>query len=304
MSSRNRPEAKKKRKAEKEGKAQVTAKTKGTPKSPHAVMKLMRVTKAELQSVERSLQQEIKQFEERVIKNIEQLWSNQNSLKGGLDMAEFHLRAYRRLIADIANQINNEGQVVMEQIDAKGQDGEDITKRVVNMKHYFTLAKAEIERLEEIEKAARAAAMERAMVDGAVKKTSAKTLEEMEEILAKLEGGEEVLHISETEFVKLTAETRLLAIEMLQDAIRVKKVPPAPEAPTAPDDGIPEGAAVFGGEHAPSDQRNEGQQETRPEEPDRGGEHRPPSELPESPVPNVQAGDGGVGSEQARPDGL
>lgn len=250
-------------------------------------MKKQRVLRPELELVEHTLTNRLTQIEEKTTTSISQLWANQNALKTGLDMAELHLRAYRRLLADVVNQLNDDGPVAMIEVEV-GPEGQQTKKKVVNMRFYLEAAQAEIAQLEAREKAAQAAAQEmkrlRALIVGRLGET--KTLEELEQILAQLEGGATEIQVTGQETATITDQSRPIGIELLQDVIRLKKASPVKE-PATPEDSIPEGAAIFGGENATSNSRNEGPKEPQLSDTDSSGEHGASSELSQSPVPDL-----------------
>jgi len=248
----------KRQRTEKERKAAKAAKAKPKVRAPKEIAALRKVSRAELDAIIQGVAAQFADRDEKIKESISGLWTNQTELKGGLDVAEFHLRAYRRLIADLCNEVYHEGAVEMIELpDSPSKfrmdaEGKPLPARVVNMRHYFMLAQQEIKEIHEAEQRKREAEQE-----------AAKEIERMAEEAAKA------------------------------------KEEPAGETPPAQDDGVPDGAAIFGGDvHAEGDPGNEGHEEGEVPAAGGGGEDGAPGSLPEVEVPAVQAGDGGSQAEQ------
>lgn len=228
-------------------------------------------------------------LEKRFADTTQRLWENQRELKEGLDVAEFHLRAYRRLIADLCNKAFGDGDVQTYVVESP-----DGPKRIVNMRYYFDAAKAEIQQMLEREKLQATYAPIRQAVE---KLAETCTPESLEDIAARVEAGEKILKDEAGKEFELDDDRLKLAAVSLMRKIAEDKKAPQVEVPAAPDDGIPEGAAVFGGENATSDPRNERPQEGA----SGGGEDGASGSVPEGEVPPLQAGDGGGGPEPEQP---
>ena len=158
MSVKNRE---KRQRTEKERKAAKAAKAKPKVRSPKEIAVLRKVSKAELDAVIHGIAVQFEERDKKIQETVQQLWENQREMKGGLDVAEFHLRAYRRLLADLCDKVYVMGDV--ELVDAPvGTDeaGQPIIKKVVNMRHYLTLARMEILQIHEEEQKRQEAARE------------------------------------------------------------------------------------------------------------------------------------------------
>lgn len=256
--------------------------------------KILRVSRTELEMVEKNLLSQMEALEKKLATTTQQLWENQRELKEGLDVAEFHLRAYRRLIADLCNKTFGDGdvQTIMVPTGAKDDKGEPVTTRVVNMRHYFESARDEIKMVQEKD---RLQALHNDIAKAVKKLYETCTAESLEDIATRVEQGEKILKDDQLKELELDDQMRAVAVTMLRKAVGLKNAPPTSLTQVEPNDGIPEGAAVFGGDHAASSAGNEGQ-----EEPDPGGEDGAPSDVPQGEVPTVQARDGVGGPEQGQ----
>jgi hypothetical protein len=232
----------------------------------------------------------IKEFDERIERGLRQVWENQKALKGELDAAEFHLRAYRHLLADTVDQINNMGEVVTKVIELEMEmpgreevEGTKVPKKIVDMSHYFQIAQKEMDELEKNDKST----AERNNLEVLLSHYSSLPEEQIEEVLKRVEGGERQIEGKEGEMIPLTDESSKVIVAMLRMGLAMRAEIKDKVLMSQHED-MPEGAAIFGG-YDGSHSRNEGQEE--------GtcccGEDGASCEFSESAVPEVQTGDGG-----------
>ena len=242
----------KRKRTETERKAKAKAKPKAKP--PREIAVLRKVSRAELDAVIKGVAEQFESRDQKIQEVISRLWDNQTELKGGLDVAEFHLRAYRHLIADLCNKLFNEGDVVMRELPEvpskfrKDMDGKPLPVRVVNMTHYFKLAQKEIAALAEAERRKKEAeTVQKAIFHLQEVCTPESLIDIRDRVLA----GEKILKDESGKEIELSPETLAFAVKLLGNAVELKTKPPAPEEQTASEEDVPPGAAIFGGEGTP-----------------------------------------------------
>lgn len=246
--------------------------------------------------------QNVGQLQQRLDKNVQDLWGNQSELKNGMDAAEFNLRAHQKVLNGLAIEVERLSNLVSKQMQPDvepeemkhlqmanvkvptDEEGGTETVRRIDWPYYHKQVEhdleilAEYERQRELERQARAAEVG-AMVEQLRKDNDADALKDMAARIAK---GEQLL-----EGFELTAEDAKLVCDQLNlGPIEAKKEAPEEEPPEG--DEFPEGAVVFGGDDDGVQESDPGDGE--PEEDDRCEAHGASGDVPEGEVPEEVLG--------------
>jgi len=212
------------------------------------------------------------QLEQKVDKALKRLWENESELKQGLDSAEFNLRAHQKVMNALAIDIDSlrsaghfhlpvtedevpvpfqllsvPQAVQVTEVEIEGtEETPPSTLRRMNWEFYHGEVKKDLDVLEGLRKQQEAAELE--VEKGVILPAVALLVEKVPpevagEVARRIHQGEDILRDGEGKVLELSRGGRILAVETLLAASKVKEEPEAP--PSQPD--TPEGAEIFGG---------------------------------------------------------
>lgn len=246
--------------------------------------------------------QNVGRLDERLQKNVNDLWHNQSELKNGMDAAEFNLRAHQKVLNGLAIEVERLSNLVSGLLNQEpheleylqmanvslpeDEDGKSQVVRRIDWPYYHKQVEHDLEVLAEYE---RQQAAERALRDAQIEKAvgllrqhgKADTLKELAARVAK---GEQLLDGFELVGDEVKKVCDLLNLGPLE----AKEEAPQGEAPQSEGDGFPEGAVVFGGDEDGVPESDEGNGE--PEGGDRGEAHGSSGDVPEGALPEEVLG--------------
>lgn len=212
-------------------------------------------------------------LEKRFKDNIQQVWGNQEELKGGMDAAEFNLRAHQKVLNAMAIELEklvtrlneevfkDEHKItVLEMTDVTlpEEDGKAQVVRRLDWPYYHKQVEYDLKVLAELERqrAEEQKARQEAIFKAVDKLRETCSEESLEDLSKRIGEGENILKDDNLQEFELSEQERAAVAARLKEPMPEEPetvpeespvVEEEAEMPPPQDEDIPEGASVFGG---------------------------------------------------------